>query len=632
LHRTLKEDYLLVTDSIPVPKDEPTVQVPKPPRRLTISYLLRPHWKALTLALLAVVGASVMDVLEPWPLKIVLDYVLNSKRMPEWLGSLLDATVGRDDKFAILNFAALSVLVVAVVGAVSSYAQKYLTTSVGQWVMHDLRRTLYSHIQRLSLAYHDQKRTGDLISRVTSDIDAIQSFITSALLDTLVNLLTLVGMIGVMFYLNWPFTLIALSVAPVLFMVVYSFTHRIKQAAREVRKKESEVVSTIEEVFSSIRIVKAFAREDYEQRRFERESLESVEMALQARNIKAKLAPLVEVIVAAGTCLVLWYGTRLVLAGDLTSGSLVVFLLYLGKMYKPMRELSKMTDTLSKAAVGFERIQEVLEVEGQVRDLPRARQAPRLKGRIEFDHVDFGYRPDRPILKDVSFKIEPGQVAAFVGPTGAGKTTIISLIPRFYDPNSGQVRIDGLDVRGFKQKSLRQQISFVLQETLLFRAPIWQNIAYGKPEASRAEIIRAAQLANAHEFIEQMPEGYDTMVGERGVTLSGGQRQRVAIARAIIRDAPILILDEPTSGLDAASEELVFEALNRLMKDKTCIVIAHRLATVRRADVIFVLKDGSIIERGTHQELLARGGLYSELYEIQFRKEEDVIIDMPVGD
>ena len=257
------------------------------------------------------------------------------------------------------------------------------------------------------------------------------------------------------------------------------------------------------------------------------------------------------------------------------------------------------------------------------RDLPGARQAPQLKGRIEFEKVSFSYQADRPVLKNVSFNIEPGQVAALVGPTGAGKTTIISLIPRFYDPSSGLVKIDGYDVRRFKQKSLRQQISFVLQETLLFHGPIWNNIAYGKPEASRAEILRAAELANAHEFIEKMPDGYDTMVGERGVTLSGGQRQRIAIARAIIRNTPILILDEPSSGLDAASEKLVFDALDRLMEGKTSIVIAHRLSTIRRADVIFVVKDGTIVESGKHEELVRAGGLYSELYELQFRPEED---------
>ena len=589
-------------------------------KRIRITDLLYPHWRTLSLAFIAVIGTSLTDVLEPWPLKIVFDHVFGSKRLPEWLGSIVEF-IGTD-KFSILNFAVLSVIAIAVFGAISSYCEKYLTTSVGQWVMHDLRRVLYSHIQRLSLSFHDHKRTGDLISRVTTDIDAVQSMISQVLLGMLVNVLTLFGMMLVMLYLNWAFTVIALLVAPALFFVVYHYTHRIKNASRAVRRQEGEVVSVLEEVLSSIRVVKAFAREDYEQKRFERESLESVERALRARNFKAKLPPLVEVIVAAGTCLVLWYGARLVLNGALTAGELLVFLLYLGKMYKPMRELSKMTDTISKASVGWERIREVLENETQVRDMRGAKRAPRFKGKIEFNHVGFSYDSSQPVLSDLNLKTEPGQLMALVGPTGAGKTTIVSLLPRFYELTSGEIKIDGVDIRRFKQKSLREQISFVLQETLLFRATVAQNIAYGKPQASREEIIRAAKLANADEFIDRMPEGYDTMIGERGVTLSGGQRQRITIARAIIRDSPILILDEPSAGLDAESEKLVFDALGNLMEGKTSIVIAHRLATVRRADVIFVIDQGRVVEQGTHDELLEIGGLYSRLYELQFRGED----------
>ena len=603
---------------------------PSPKHTLKITDLLRPHTKLLLIGMLAVIGEGVTNLLEPWPLKIVLDNVLKSREIHGWLNRFIISTVGQD-KLAILEFAAAAVLAIAVVGAICSYTEKYITTSIGQWVMYDLRRTLYHHIQRLSLAYHDQKQTGDLISRVTSDIDAIQSFIASGLLGAFINSLTLVGMLGVMLYINWRFTLIALSVAPVLFAVVYSYTRRIKKASREVRKKEGEIVSVIQEVLSSIRTVKAFAREEYEERRLEEESLEAIEIALRARSLKAKLAPLVDVIVAIGTGLVLWFGARMALTGTLSAGSLVVFIFYLGKMYKPMQELSKMTDSYSKASVGYERIREVLDTARDVRDLPGARRAPRFSGRIEFDRVSFAYDPNVSVLKDVSLRIEPGQVAALVGPTGAGKTTIISLIPRFYDPTSGVVKIDGTDVRQFTQKSLRLQMSFVLQETLLFRAPIWNNIAYGKPEASRAEILRAAELANAHEFIEKMPEGYNTMVGERGVTLSGGQRQRIAIARAIIRNTAILIMDEPSSGLDAASEKLVFEALDRLMQDKTSIVIAHRLSTIRRADVIFVVQDGGIIEQGRHEELVHSGGLYSQLYELQFRPEEEVERQVDVG-
>lgn len=568
-----------------------------------------------------VLGAGLTDLLQPWPLKIVIDYVVGSRQMTPWLAQWLGSTVGTD-KLLVLNVAAAAVLLIAVTGAVSSYVLSVTMTRVGQLVMHDLRSNLYNHIQRLSLSFHDQSQTGDLITRVTSDIDTVQSFITSSLMDTLVDALTLAGMLVLMFYIDWKFTLIAVSVAPFLFVFVYKYTHQIKRASRAVRKKESEIVSKIQEVFSSIRVVKAFAREKYEKRRFREVSMESVELALRARALKAGLSPGVQIITAVGSALVLWYGARLTLAGTLTPGSLILFLLYLGKLYSPIRGLSKLPDSFSKPAIAFERIQEVLDIEIKAREIEQQRRAPEFKGRIEFENVSFGYTPDRLILHEVSFRIEPGQIAAFVGPTGAGKTTIISLIPRFYEVSSGKIRIDGEDVRQFKLKSLRRQLGFVLQETLLFRAPIWQNIIYGRPSATREEVIQASQLANAHEFIEKMPEAYETMVGERGNTLSGGQRQRIGIARAIIRDAPILILDEPTSGLDAASEALVFDALQRLMSGRTCIVITHRLATIQNADVIFVLKNGAIVDHGTHRELLARGGLYLELYNTQFRKQE----------
>jgi subfamily B ATP-binding cassette protein MsbA len=602
----------------------------KPARTLKIVDLIRPHWKALTIALVAVLGETLTDILEPWPIKIVVDNILQSKKLPAVLSQLVTGLFGHN-AYAVVNFAVAAVAAIAVVGAVSSYFEKYLTTSVSQWVGHDLRRTLYQHIQRLSLAEHDKARSGDLITRVTSDIEAVQDFINSALLGMLVNVMTLVGMIGVMFYLNWRFTLIALSVSPVLFVVVYSFTRRIKKASRAVRKKEGELLSIVSEVLTSIRVVQAFAREDYEQERFESKSLANVEAGLQARSIKATLAPIVEVIVAIGTCLVLGYGARLALAGDLSAGVLIVFLLYLGKMYKPMRDLSKMTDTVSKAMVGYERIQEVLDIESRVRDRPGARPAPKLKGRITFDHVSFSYDDGKEVLNDVSFTIEAGQVAAIVGPSGTGKSTLVSLIPRFYDPAAGSVAIDGTDVRRYRLKSVRDQISFVLQDTLLFRATIWENIAYGRPDASPAAIRCAAEMANASEFIDAMPDGYDTMVGERGMTLSGGQRQRIAIARALVRDTPILILDEPTAGLDAGSEQSVIGALDTLMKGRTSVVIAHHLGTIRHADVIFVINDAALAEQGTHEELLAKNGVYAELHRIQNPEEAQIMTFQPVA-
>ena len=588
---------------------------------LKVTDLVRPHVRTLFLAFLAALGQTVADLLEPWPLKVVIDIALLSRPAKGSLNQFISSMFG-EDKWAVIQFAALTVFVIAAFEAICSYSEKYLSARIGQWVMHDLRQLLYSHIQRLSLTYHDRKRTGDLISRMTSDIDAIQSFIGSGMLGVVINSLTLAGIVAVLLCVNWCFTLIALSIAPVLFVVVYRYTRRIKKASREMRKKDGEIVSVIQEVLTSIRVVKAFACEEYEQRRLEEQSLKSIEVANRARSLKVKLPPMVDLIVAAGTCLALWFGGRMALTGALSAGSLVLFVWYLGKIYKPMRELSKMTDSYASAAVGCERIREVLETDHEVKDLPGARHAPEFRGEIELGNVSFSYEPNCPILKHVSLTVEPGQVAALVGPTGAGKTTIINLIPRFYDPDAGTVKIDGTDVKFFRQKSLRQQISFVLQETLLFHGPVWYNIAYGKPAASRAEILHAAKLANAHEFIEHMPQGYDTVIGESGVTLSGGERQRIAIARAVIRNTPILILDEASSDLDAASEKLVFEALDRLMKGKTSIVIAHRLSTIRSADVIFVVKDGEIAERGSHAELLRKGGLYARLHALQFHGEE----------
>jgi subfamily B ATP-binding cassette protein MsbA len=432
-------------------------------------------------------------------------------------------------------------------------------------------------------------------------------------LGVAINSLTLIGMIGIMLYINWRFTLIALSVAPVLFGVVFSYTRRIKKASREVRKKEGEIVSVIQEVLTSIRVVKAFGREDYEQRRLEEESLESVEIALRARGLKAKLLPIVEIIIAVGTALVLWFGGRMVLSGELDAASLVVFIFYLGKMYKPMQEVSKMTDSYSKAAVGYERIREVLETHREVVDLPGARSAPPFKGQIGFERVSFAYEPDRPVLGDIEFHVEPGQVAALAGPTGAGKTTIISLIPRFYDPTSGVVKIDGVDVRRFSQRSLRSQISFVLQETLLFHGTVWSNIAYGKPDATRVEIMRAAEIANATEFIEKMANGFDTIIGERGVTLSGGQRQRIAIARAFVRNAPILVLDEATASLDSKAEGEVQAAIDRLAEHRTVICIAHRLSTLSGMDKILVLAEGKMVEAGNFDDLLRKQGSFAAM-------------------
>jgi ATP-binding cassette, subfamily B, bacterial len=563
-----------------------------------------------------VLGETAADLLEPWPVTIVVDSVLGGKKAPAALSGFINSVFGTNTT-AILEFALAAVLVIAIVGGISAYVEKYLTTSVSQWVAHDMRLLLYQRIQRLSLAEHGKSRAGDLITRVTKDIDAIQDFIDTALLGIVVNIATLIGMVGIMLYVNWRFTLIGLSVAPPLGLFVYFYSRRIKEASRAVKKKESELMSGVAEVLTSIQVVQAFAREDYEDRRFSSESRQNVEAGLEARSIKAKLSPMVDVFVAVGTCLVLGYGVLLVQRGELTTGVLIVFLMYLKKTYKPLKDLSKMANTLSKASVSFDRVQEVIGVESGIHDSPTAVPAPAFNGLVEFDNITFGYEKDRDILKNVSLRIEPGQVAAIVGPSGMGKSTIASLLPRFFDPSEGAVKIDGHDIREFTLKSLRDQISFVLQDSLLFRGTIWENLCYGKPDADPMATIEAAQMANAHDFIMALPQGYGTMVAERGTTLSGGQRRRIAIARAIVRNTPILILDEPTTGLDAASEFTVTEALERLMKGRTCIVVAHHLDTIRRADIIFVVKDASVVERGTHDELVARRGVYHDLYELQ---------------
>jgi ABC-type multidrug transport system fused ATPase/permease subunit len=475
----------------------------------------------------------------------------------------------------------------------------------------------YHHLQYLSLRYYDTHQSGVLLSTITADVLTIQNFASSATLGIVVDMFTILGMLVVMFFLNWDFTLIAVAITPLLLLLASRFKKAVKSSTHEVRKQQSNIVSVVQQDLESIRVVKAFGRQELEQQELAAVSAATVAAALKARQVKALLSPIVSIIVSFCVAFVLWRGSLLILKGGMTAGELTVFLSYLASFFKPVKDLASMNNSIAQTAVAVERIRTILDADAVLPEKPDASEQ-KIKGEIVFEHVAFAYDASCPVLRDVSFTVKPGQMIGVVGPTGGGKSTIMSLIPRFYDPSAGAVLVDGIDVRDYRVRALRDQIGYVLQETVLFRGTVRDNIAYGRADATEEEIIEAAKLANADEFIARMPNGYQSFVGDRGDTLSGGQRQRIGIARAIIRNNPILILDEPTAALDTESERLVIEALERLMKGRTVLTIAHRLSTIRDANKIIVLKDGVVAEQGTHDQLLALGGTYAELYSVQF--------------
>jgi ABC-type multidrug transport system fused ATPase/permease subunit len=586
-----------------------------------IGSLIRPYRSRLALILLAMLLETVMGLAAPWPLKVILDNVIGNHQLAPWLRHFLGPVTENPHRLHVAALASLAFILIAVAGAVATYVDNYYTESVGQWVAHDLRMRVYQHLQKLSLGYYSTHETGTILSTLTGDIQTIEGFASSSTLNILVDMLTILCMLGLMFWLNWDFTLIAVALTPFLLLFVSRFKKAVKKATHEVRKEQSEIVSVVQQGLQSIQVVKAFGQEKAEEALLYGVSQAAVAAALKARKIKAILSPVVSTTVAVCTAIVLWRGAALILRGSMTVGELTVYLAYLTKFFKPVKDLATTTNAIAQAAVGAERVRAILDTTDRIPESPDGLQPETLEGQIEFNHIAFGYDSKFPVLKDVSFRVDPGQFVGVVGPTGSGKSTIMSLIPRFYDVQAGQVLIDGHDVRDYKLKELRDQIGYVLQDTILFRGTIRDNIAFGRPDASLAEIIAAAKVANAHDFISAMPLGYDTLVGDRGSTLSGGQRQRIGIARVVVGNSPILLLDEPTAALDSESEKLVIEALERVAEGKTVIAIAHRLSTIRNADKIVVISEGAAVEEGSHDELMERDGIYAGLHRAQFETE-----------
>ncbi|MHB8645551.1 MAG: ABC transporter ATP-binding protein [Thermomicrobiales bacterium] len=578
--------------------------------------LMRPFRRRLCWATVAMVLDAALTVCRPWPLKIVIDRVLSNKptRVP-FLGGWLNHASATP--MHILYGACAATLVIATGTGLLTYAFTRTLGEVSQQFVFTLRSEMFAHLQRLSLRFHDRQRTGDLLTRLTSDTQAIQDVIANGVILLVSNACLLAGMLVLMFWLNWQFALAALSGAPFLFWAVFRSTRRVKVAARRARASDGLLSSVAQETLTGIRLVQGLAQEGRQDERFQVQGAKSLHAYLEGIRDQARTAPLIDVLAAVGLVIVMWYGARQVLAGAITTGDMVVFFAYVTNLYSPMKALARLSYALNKAAVGAERIGDVLHARTEVADRADARPAPPLRGDIEFCQVSFGYRMGQPVLSDINLQIAPGERVAIVGTTGAGKSTLASLIPRLYDPRAGIVYMDGRDIRTLRIRSLRSQISLVLQDALLFSGTIRDNIAFGRPDATDAAIVAAAITANAHDFIRELPDGYETLVAERGTTLSGGQKQRIAIARAVLRDAPILILDEPTSGLDVASERAVIDALEQAAAGRTTLMITHRLATVRFADRIVVLDNGRIVEEGTHAQLQARGGRYARLQALQ---------------
>jgi subfamily B ATP-binding cassette protein MsbA len=565
---------------------------------------VRPYLPRLILAVLCTCLAAGCNLYLPWIIKDVVDKVLVQKDV------------------RMLYLIAASIVVVFIIRGLFFYGQSYLMSWVGQRVVIDIRGAIFRKLQRLSMSFYDKNKTGTIMSYVTNDVAALQVAMVDKAVELVTEGLVLVGSIAAMLWLDWKLTLFTFCTFPIVLWFMDFFGKKIRRNGGRIQECTAELTSVLQEVVSSARVVKSFVREDYEIKRFDAQNMTNFYANMKNIKLNALLTPTVELVAAIGVTVVMWYGGMSVINGAITAGSLVAFLVYAVNIANPIKRLTKVVASIQQALAAGERVFGILDLEENIKELPSAKLLPPVQGYVEFRHVDFAYNKDEQVIEDLSFKVNRGQIVAIVGPSGAGKSTIASLLPRFYDVTNGSIVIDGMDIRNVTLNSLREQVGIVPQETLLFNGSVYDNILYGRLDATKEEVEAAAKAANAHDFIMGLPEGYDTMLGDRGVNISGGQRQRISIARAILKNPQILILDEATSALDTESERIVQEALDRLMVGRTSFVIAHRLSTIKNADRILVMEKGRLVEDGSHEELMAQEGLYAHLYRIQYRSKE----------
>ncbi|WP_297570863.1 ABC transporter ATP-binding protein [uncultured Anaerovibrio sp.] len=566
---------------------------------------IKPYIKHLILAVFCIIMAAGANLYLPWIIKDMIDKVLMDRDM------------------YMLNLIAIGILVVMFIRGVFYYGQSYLVSYVGERVIIDVRSVLFRKFQHMPLAYYDKQQTGTVMSYITNDVAAMQNAIVNNLIEMVTESSILIGSLVMMVYLDWRLSLLTLMTIPLVGYAMKIFGKKLKSSGTIIQERMADITSMLQESISAIRVVKSFVREAYEIKRFEKQNLLNFQAAMRNVKLMSLLTPTVEFLAAVAVTFIVWFGGYEVVNETITAGELVAFLTYAVNLANPVKRLSRVYGAIQKAMAAADRVFDVMDMDEQIKDRPDAKVLPDIDGRVVFDDVTFSYKEGQHALTHVSLTAEPGQMIALVGPSGSGKSTIANLIPRFYDIDEGSISIDGFDVRDVTTDSLRKQIGLVPQETMLFSTTVMENIRYGRLDASDEEIIEASKAANADEFIRELPDGYNTKIGERGLNLSGGQRQRLAIARAILKNPRVLILDEATSALDTESEKIVQDALDKLMQGRTSFVIAHRLSTIFNANQIFVVENGHVIEHGTHEELLSLGGLYSNLYHIQFRNSDD---------